>query len=1131
MNWNGYTDLYQRRVERMTQHSAPIKAVAINTALANVSEDSSLQLPIDFYRISATTVALAAFALPDSIKGLRDYRILAAAWCILLSRHIPDSSSPNRELKILLSYRSQKSNSFQTRWASFPAGETVRGNEIMIALQLLLEATVTDDRTSPIAPPANGNRGALTLEAAQPDSPEAAISLLSELAAPPDINLVITNTESEPFHAVIIYDSRLFLESTIKRFAGHLGRLGEQLLAAPDCSIADLDLLTPEEHTWINEISRGPELTTPALNLHQEFEFQVEQNPSAIGLRYRDFNLSYLEINQRANQLAHYLIETGVSAEQPVIVCLEPSFDPVIALLATWKAGGIYVPLDPGYPTARVQAIIQETHPLLIITRREHARKHGLETSAVLALDEATDLLDSRPIENPGTHTSPQNTASIYFTSGTTGRPKGVMASHANLVHYINVARERYGVTSDDTFPAVARFDFSISMFELMLPLTAGGTLILLDRDHIMNFSLLSKTLEEITFFHIGPSLLKGIIAHIKQNQPDVSVYSKVRHASSGGDMIPPEILESLKEIFSKAEIFVIYGCSEISCMGCTFPVSRTETVTKTYVGRPFQNVIVKILDNRRRQLPVGISGEICFAGGGVVKGYLNLAELSSEKFVTIDGQRFYCTGDIGRLSNDGLIEILGRRDFQIQLRGMRVELGEIEYALRQAPGVRDGIVLARATSEGEKQLIAYIVPKDDEISPPKRNIAIRQFMTDHVPDYMVPSTYTELPALPLNHNMKVNRRALQELDVPLLPAPSDGLRIPESATEKSFAELWTSLLKVDDVGLDNNFFELGGDSLLALSFICLVQQQSGVTLKGMDVLRESLEVLARICDHHTGRIAATRASPAAPHPPEIRELFYFGPDKSLFGVLTTPAIIRENQAVLICCASGHEFIRSTFIIQNLTKHIIRLGFPVLRFDYFGCRDALGDSKDATCSRWQQDIDTAHQELRNRTGIENIIAVGIRFGATLLLNSSLVRDFSRIVLWDPIVHGEAYYQELIMLHRNYLRAQPHFRWISPRFSPFRDRDLLGMHYSEKMIREFHSIHIDPASCAKMLISCLLTTNVMLEERVRKSILNHPLHQIVQFSSDCSWRDPVVLEEILPDNGISKTITTLIKGEA
>lgn len=1105
-----------------------------NNVATTSSEESALQLPLDFYRTPSTTSELTLFTLPKAKHACRDYRSIATAWCILLSRYVNDSEDRPQKIRILVNSAGSMEGVLKSQWSDVPIGETVRAHDISATLGHLLQYHAANEHIPVESPPMEGDHCALTFippyhGAMENDDPDVILKFLSSVDLKPDINLVVIQNNTELLQSAIIYNKQLFLKSTIERCAGHLEKLSEQLSATPNAPITDLQLLTTEEQTWLNEISRGPVQSNPPLTLSKQFEHQVEQRPGSIALRYRDQRLSYFEVNQRANQLAHYLIERGISAERRVIVCLEPSFETIIALLAIWKAGGCYIPLDPAYPTARVNRIIEETAPDLIITRRDLATKHRLDGLTILVLDEAVGILANRALSNPVISGDPETTASIFFTSGTTGKPKGVMASNSNIAHYISVARDRYAVTENDILPAVARFDFSISIFELMLPLTAGGTLILLDRDHVRNFSRMSRTLEEVTFFHIGPSLLKGIIGYIRQQNPDVSIYSKVRHASSGGDMIPPQVLEDLKEIFTEAEIFVIYGCSEISCMGCTYPVPRTEKVTKTYVGRPFENVTVRILDKKRRMVPPGISGEICFAGGGVVKGYLNQPDLSAAKFVDMYDERFYCTGDIGRVNNAGMIEILGRRDFQVQLRGMRIELGEVEYALRQAPGVQDGIVIARTTSDGEKHLAAFIVPKDEQISSSVRCIGIRAFMTDHLPDFMVPATYTELAALPLNVNMKVDRSALQKMAVPLLESEND-VQLPESPTEKRLAALWSTLLDVETIGLDNNFFELGGDSLLALHFIGLVQGEYNLTLEGMEVLREPLEVLARICDQRLGKQTAAQDSRSDSVITESKELFYFGDGSSLFGVLTIPAMAaRATTAILICGAHGHEHVRTTFIIHNLIKQAVRLGFPVFRFDYSGCRDALGETRDASCAQWQKDIDTAQKELQHRTGVENIIAVGIRFGATLLLNSSKLTTFSKLILWDPIVKGESYHKELKILHKAYLDAQPHLRFKSRFFSSSVNHELLGVCYSENMNREFHSISIRPEFGEGILTHCLLTHNSISEQSARQSLPANPLNLIKSLPVDCFWQDPAAIEEILPDTGISKAITSLIKG--
>ena len=437
--------------------------------------------------------------------------------------------------------------------------------------------------------------------------------------------------------------------------------------------------------------------------------------------------------------------------------------------------------------------------------------------------------------------------------------------------------------------PALARTSFSISMFELMSPLTAGGTLVVLDRDAVLDPARLADALASgVTIFHAGPSLLKALFAHLAKPgaAADPARFNRVRHASSGGDLIAPEVLRALVATFRRAEVFVIYGCSEIACMGCTYPVPRDRDVTRTFVGQPFDNVVARVLDRAGNPVPVGVVGEIHFAGAGVAAGYLHRPELTAEKFRAGDaGLRWYNTGDLGRLAPDGNVEIVGRGDFQIKVRGMRIELAEVEHHLRRAPGVADGVVAARPTPGGERALVAYVV-----LDPARRGdrgalAGVRTHLVDQVPDYMVPSLYVELPALPLNHNLKVDRNALPDPDAVRADA-TPAVRTPESDSERALAEIWTRVLGLGCVGIDDNFFELGGDSLSAMEMLAEVERELGVELDGLAVLRDTLATLAAACDARLGRTAPVRVEQPA-HDAEAApgvaawEAFHFGPGNS----------------------------------------------------------------------------------------------------------------------------------------------------------------------------------------------------------------------------------------------------------
>ncbi|MFZ2649244.1 MAG: amino acid adenylation domain-containing protein, partial [Burkholderiaceae bacterium] len=721
------------------------------------TDDTALQLAFDFARTPGTGMLAAwhgfELTLP-ALAGVAPEALLSAAFGVALSRYNAQESIPLLQARLLASGQLLSSSALHLC--------TVAQNTLRKLVGQVAEQSAS---VVPRGWAAVGGRAAISFIdsdfAQAPDVKRLLAQSSAELRGA-DLHLVVTGS-GEQRHCAIAYNAKLFKGSSVARWAAHLDVLLSHAAARLDTPIARLPLLTAQERDWLARVGTGRSRVLPAQFVHQSFEAHCLARPEATALRYRDQALSYAQLNQRANQLAHHLIAQGIGVEDGVVVCVEPSLDIAVALLAILKAGAVYVPLEPSYPAARIRAILEDTRPKIVLTQLRLLEKLPLDGVAHFAFDRDAALVEGAPTTNPLLRVDASQTASIYYTSGTTGQPKGVMASQANLRAYIQLAQERYAIDARDTIPAIARFSFSISMFELMSPLAAGGTLIALDREHVLNLERLANTLREVTFFHAGPSLLKNLLAHIVRSKADLSAFAGVRHASSGGDMIAPEVLESMKRIFTSAEVFVIYGCSEISCMGCTYPVPREATLTRTLVGAPFDNVVVKVLDASLNPLPAGITGEIFFAGAGVVKGYLHRPELTAERFIEIDGQRFYRTGDMGRLSEDGWLEILGRNDFQINVRGMRVETGEVEFHLRKAPGVRDGVVMAQQAPSGEKLLVAYFVPDFEKAQarPAQRVAAVRRHMALHLPDYMVPSSYVELEHLPLNHNMKVDRRAL----------------------------------------------------------------------------------------------------------------------------------------------------------------------------------------------------------------------------------------------------------------------------------------------------------------------------------------------------------------------------------
>lgn len=808
----------------------------------------------------------------------------------------------------------------------------------------------------------------------------------------------------------ILYNTPLLTQATATRLLHHL-QAAMTGLQDHSPTVSQIELFSRDEHAWFATHCRARLLPHAATFVHEEIASQAAKTPDKAAVRFNDQNLTYAALNARANQLARYIRSLGIRKEGRILVCLEPSLEVVVALLAILKAGATYVPVNPAHPVFRIRAIVEDTSPELIITDSQcRSVVDGLGIDILNVTIPPAEIADEST-KDLTVDIQREQVAYVYYTSGSTGQPKGVATSHANMIHFINVSRNRYQISADDVIPAVASFAFSISMFELMSALSVGGTLLILERQHVLDAERMTATLQQVTLFHIGPSLLKNIVKFIKQHVPDYSVFGRVRHASSGGDMVPAELLCDMQHVFSSSELYVIYGCSEISLMGCTWELP-SEQVKRTFVGKPFCNVHLLVLDDDDNQVPIGAIGDVCFGGPGVAKGYVNSLVRTDDLFFTRDGVRYYRTGDRGRLSSNGDLELLGRRDFQIKVRGMRVELAEIDYHLRQVKGVRDGVVAAKEHGRGEKVLVAYYVPDTGETL---RHDDLHAHMASRLPDYMVPVFYVGLEALPLNYNLKVDRKALPEIPTTRSPIKNP----PLTKTEVTIARIWCELLHIENVSLDDNFMLLGGDSLLAMEMIFLVQRELSFRLDGMEVLRESLWILARLVDSGTDTSVEREGVENEPILRDIRPVssYYFGPSGSLYGLYCPAVGQTRSLPVLICPPIGYEYTRCQFLLRTLAERLAEAGAPSLRFDFFGSGDSVGADIEASFERWRGDLRAALGELGRRTGADRVRVLCMRLTAVLALKSLPQHEIDRWVLWDPAIDGALYYRELSRMTR------------------------------------------------------------------------------------------------------------------
>ncbi len=794
---------------------------------------------------------------------------------------------------------------------------------------------------------------------------------------------------------------------------------------------------------------------------------------------------------------------------------MKPSFEVLSTILAIFKLNGVYVPLDAEFPQNRLNVILKETDSKILITSKQ--------------LDEITDSLKVEPViidqikdltsystENIALGSAPNSVAYLFFTSGTTGTPKGVIATHQNLIQYTQSAQHKYWLKKDDILASCARYTFSISMFELMFPLSQGAAIRLVPRESIFDISKLANEICKVTVLHMGPSLLRLLLTHIK-NTPDYETqFSRLRHLSSGGDMVPAELLTLAREIFPKIEMYVIYGSSEISCMGCTWPVPEDGPIEKTFVGSPFENTQLLVLDDNDHPVKVGQIGNVCFAGPGIVKGYLNNQALNKEKFFCYQENRFYRIGDRGRINKAGNLELLGRADFQIQLHGLRIEPAEVEFYLRQDSSIKEAIVAKRINNNGNEVLVAFCVLEPDKTLIPKSLI---EYLREHLPSYMVPSTYIELQTLPLNQNLKVDRNALPEN---INSAPQQNKlagTLPFSDFQIAIANEWRKLLGIETIYLEENFFDLGGDSLQAIKMISVLESKLGVDIYGLDIARDSLASIALKYDK-TGKSRfskGTLTKPITKH----SDCFYFGINNALYGVYHPPSKPSRNYSVLICPPIGYEYFRCQALLIQISKSLSEQGVPVMYFDYYGTGNSHGLEITANIERWKEDQKSAASELINRSNNSHITVLGVRLGGSLALESFSNSNDVNLVLWDPVFNGKDHIKQT-------RRTQSKLRLLKAYLAEFAKRpykiaknELLDLTFDDQSMEFLRQLNLKQRSNSNLKV---ILSQEFQSEAHRSKVKNLSTRLL---STDCNWLNSIDIDSAIYNREIKSSILSCI----
>ena len=604
------------------------------------------------------------------------------------------------------------------------------------------------------------------------------------------------------------YNAELFEAATMRRLLTHYQRLLEGIVSNPSAALTALPLLSESEARQVLEEWNETAVEYPKQWLQQRFETQAGLTPEAIALVAEEQAVSYGELNERANQLAHYLGEQGVGVETLVAVCLERSIEMVVSLLGILKAGAAYVPLDPAYPQERLAFMLSDSAASLLLTQQQLVAQLPAPEERTVCIDSEWGEIARHSRANPEPQGTTANLAYVIYTSGSTGQPKGVAIAHQSASAFLHWAGEVFSPSQLAGVLASTSICFDLSIFELFVPLSQGGTVLL--SENVLALPALAAA-QQVTLINTVPSAMAELVRL-------GGLPASVRTINLAGEALPNSLVQAIYQQPTVAQVFNLYGPSEDTTYS-TYTLVKKGAAAAVSIGRPVANTQVYVLDVQQQPVPQGIAGELCLGGEGLARGYLQRPELTAEKFVPNPfgqepGTRLYRTGDLVRYLAAGELDYLGRADQQVKLRGFRIELEEIQAVLNQHAAVRESLLLVREDHAGDKRLVAYVVGAEGAAGSVEQ---WRRYLKERLPEYMIPAAFVVLDKFPLTPNGKLDRRALP---LPELSAAADSQVAPRTPVEELVAQVWREVLHVERVGVTDNFFALGGHSLLATQVI-----------------------------------------------------------------------------------------------------------------------------------------------------------------------------------------------------------------------------------------------------------------------------------------------------------------------
>lgn len=636
------------------------------------------------------------------------------------------------------------------------------------------------------------------------------------------------------------YSTKLFSKDTISRMTLHYIKILEQLIEDKNQKLSDINILTEQEQRQLAYEFNNTKLDYLKNSVINElFESQVRETPHNIALIYRGESLTYKELNERANQLARLIRQKGVGCEKIVGIMTRRSFDMIIGILAVLKAGGAYMPIDPEYPLDRIQYMLDDSRTAVLLTQDDLACQ--LKFKGDIIDMEKKEIYKEKDLSNLQRVCEPESLAYIIYTSGSTGRPKGIMIEHRSVVNFICSMSKSIDFRQGKAILALTTISFDIFMLETLMPLSKGLRVVIADELQQLDSKLLATVIEEnkVEILQTTPSRMQLMIS----SEHSSSVLSRLKLIMIGGEAFPQSLLAELKKL-TAAKIYNMYGPTETTVWSAFGEQTNLERID---IGRPIANTRIYITDKVNNLKPLGIAGELCIAGDGLARGYINLTELTEERFVQdpfYKNEKMYKTGDIARLLPDGRLEYLGRLDNQVKIRGHRIELGEIETLLRGYPEIREAAVVDKSEPNGSKYLAAYYTAAS-EIAVTE----LRESLAKSLPDYMVPEAYIFMEKLPRTLNGKLDRNALPDRNGrrPILAAE---YKAAETGIEKVLVNIWKDILKRELIGIHDNFFDLGGNSFLLIKMNGELEKQYPGKVKITDIFAHpSISRLSKVIE------------------------------------------------------------------------------------------------------------------------------------------------------------------------------------------------------------------------------------------------------------------------------------------